>query len=296
MNILITGATGFVGSNLIKRYINENHNLFCTLLEGEENPFGEEYVKSIVFAKMSIEEIVNFLKTNNIEGIIHLASFVQSGEHKPTDIEKLIDSNIKFGMILLESASQSNVDWFINTGTYWQNYNNKAYSPVNLYAATKEAFIDISKFYVEVNIIKFVTIKLFDTYGVGDNRPKIFNLWDRIAKSGETLDMSLGEQLIDISYIDDIVDCFILLANHLHRKDINIENGEVFAVKAEIRYSLKELAYIFEKVTKQDLNINWGSKPYRDREVMVPWENGKVVPGWEPKISIEMGIEKLISQ
>ena len=106
--------------------------------------------------------------------------------------------------------------------------------------------------------------------------------------------MSPGEQLIDISHVYDIVDAFSLLANHIQNNNPNVENGAVYAVKAEKRYTLKELAAIFEKVTKQKLKINWGGRSYREREVMVPWVDGKIVPLWEPKISLEFGIRNLI--
>jgi len=294
MKILITGATGFIGSHLVKLLLKENYTLICTLLSGETNPFGEESVKSIIFSNHTMDENIDFLKKNNIEGIIHLASFVQSGEHKSSDVEALIDTNIKFSSILLETAVQADVKWFINTGTYWQHHNDTDYAPVNLYAATKQAFMDIAQYYWESNRIRFNTITLFDTYGPNDNRLKIFNIWNRIAKSGEKLDMSPGEQLIDISHVYDIVDAFSLLANHIQNNNPNVENGAVYAVKAEKRYTLKELAAIFEKVTKQKLKINWGGRSYREREVMVPWVDGKIVPLWEPKISLEFGIRNLI--
>lgn len=296
MKIFITGATGFIGSNLVKQLLKEDHTIFCTLLKGENNPFGEDAIKSLVFSEQTIDENVDFLKRNNIEGIIHLASYVQSGEHKSADVEALIDTNIKFSAILLETAVKAQIKWFINTGTYWQNYNNQDYSPVNLYAATKEAFMDIARYYIETDAIKFASIKLFNTYGPNDTRPKIFYLWERIAKTGEALDMSPGEQLIDISYIDDIVDAFTLLATHLHNNNPEVANGTTYAVKAEKRYLLKELSFIFEEVTRYKLNINWGGRNYKVREVMNPWTEAKVVPGWKPKVSIIDGIKLILTQ
>lgn len=293
MNILITGATGFIGSHLVKLLQNEKHKLFCTLLPNEKNPFGEENVKSIVVNSDDINTTVFFLTKNKVDGIIHLASYVQSGEHKPENIETLLNANIIFGTTLLEAASIAKVKWFINTGTYWQFYKNETYCPVNLYAASKQAFMDIAKYYWDSDKIKFCTIVLYDTYGPNDTRPKIFNLWQKIAENGETLDMSPGEQLIDISHIDDIVSAFALLANHLSNNYPEIKNGECFAVKAEKRYTLKELALIFEKATNKKLNINWGGKPYKQKEVMIPWSNANVVPGWKPLISVFDGINEL---
>jgi nucleoside-diphosphate-sugar epimerase len=295
MNILITGATGFIGSSLARNLIKEKHTIFCTLIAGETNPFGEVNVRSIIFSYQDIKKNIVFLKENDIEGIIHLASFVQSGEHNPVDVGRLIDTNIKFSTLLLETAVQAKLKWFINTGTFWQHYQNSEYSPVNLYAASKQAFESIAQYYIETNQIIFSTIQLFDTYGPNDTRPKFFSLWEKIAKTGEILDMSPGEQIIDISYIDDIVDAFILLSNNLSVGNKNIINGSVFALMAEKRYTLKQLASIFEEVTGYKLNINWGERAYRPREIMIPWTNGQRLPLWESKIGVREGIKKLLT-
>lgn len=295
MKIFITGATGFIGSHLTKNLIEEGHQLFCTLLPNEANPFVDGNLITYNLQNAGIDKLIDFLKDNQIDGVIHLASFVQSGNHKSEEIEKLIDTNLKFSTIVLEAASQANVNWFINTGTYWQHYNNLDYSPVNLYAATKQAFQSIAQFYIDTHRIKFCTIMLFDTYGPNDTRPKIFNLWENIAKTGETLDMSPGDQIIDISFIDDIVSAFVLLANHLQNNHPQVTSGSIYAVKAEKRYTLKALATIYEEATGTKLNINWGAKPYREREVMIPWENGIAVPGWDAKVKIEVGISKFFN-
>ena len=194
----------------------------------------------------------------------------------------------------MECATQAKIKWFINTGTFWQNYQNANYSPVNLYAATKQAFESIAKYYIDTNQIKFATLRLSDTFGPNDTRPKIFNIWNKIAKSGDTLDMSPGEQLIDISFIDDIVAAFTLIAKHLHANLPEVPNGSVYAVKAEKRYTLIQLAALYEQATKTKLNINWGARPYREREVMMPWADGVLVPGWKAKVKIEDGIKAIL--
>lgn len=299
MKILITGATGFIGSNLIEKLFNEGNNLFCTL-QPNEIPTGiENFIETHILSESEIISLIKFIEDNQIEGVIHLASFVQSVNHSASDVEKIIDSNVKFSTKVLEASCQAGVKWFINTGTYWQHYNNLEYSPVNLYAATKQAFQNIAQFYIDTNRIKFCTLKLYDTYGANDSRPKIFNLWEKIAFTGESLEMSPGDQIIDISYIDDIVNAFNLLAKHLSNFDNcspMIENGSIYAVKAQRRYTLKELSEKFEKISNTRLNIKWGAKSYRDREVMVPWDNCDVVPGWISEVSIEKGIKLFLDR
>lgn len=292
-SILITGATGFIGRHLVLQALKEGNDVHITLLDGEKSPFPEK-VKIIDLCKDNLAKTVDDFLKNDIKGVIHLASFVQSGHHEINEVSKMIHSNILFGVQILECAARSNSDWFINTGTYWQNYQNADYSPVNLYASTKQAFEDIARYYVETNRIKFYTIRLFDTYGEGDTRPKIFNLWNRIAETGETLDMSLGEQIVDISHVDDIVNAYIILMNSLESNNQTEANGSVYFVKAKDRYSLRELAEIFEEVNGKKLRINWGAKPYRENEVMLPYEGGIVVPGWTPKVDLREGIKRYL--
>lgn len=294
MKIFVTGATGFIGKHLVMALHMEGHDVTISLREGESSPFIDE-IKAFYFNESAIKSNIVFFKEERFDGLIHLASLYLTS-HKPEDVKQLIESNIRFGSIILDCACKAKIKWFINTGTSWQNYQNANYSPVNLYAATKQAFEDIAKYYIETNQITFCTLKLFDTYGPGDTRPKIFNLWKQIAETGEALDMSPGEQIIDVSFIDDIVSAFVILANLLDNNTLSITNGTTFTVNAAKRYKLKELATIFESVVGTQMNIRWGEKPYRDREVMVPVDSVNPVPGWSPTYSIIEGLNHMLGK
>ncbi len=290
MNILITGATGFIGQHLLKSLSQEHevHVLIRPSTRWEDN-FN---LKNFIFDD-NIGELKEYIIRNQIEGIIHLASLFIA-QHQSYQCKDLILSNIFLGTALLEAAKETSVQWFLNTGTYWQNYlhDSTEYDPVNLYAATKQAFIDISKYYTETSDIKFVTLKICDTYGPKDPRRKLMSLFKQYAESGEQLKMSPGEQKINLLYIDDVVNGFITLVNLLCNKT-QLKNEYVLSAKKT--YSLRELAGIFETVSKKKLNILWGGLPYREREVMTPWQQGNLVPGWKQKTDIHQGIQLFLS-
>ena len=76
---------------------------------------------------------------------------------------------------------------------------------MSLYAATKQALAVIVEYYVRVRGLDATTVTLFDTYGPGDVRPKLVPLLLRAARDGAPVDMSDGGQLIDLTYVDDVV-------------------------------------------------------------------------------------------
>ncbi len=291
MKVLITGPTGFIGRNLINCLLKNKIEVVAIEKDGVDISFLKKNQIHFCIYNKSYNTVLDFLLNEKPEGIIHLASFFLA-KHKPEEIDELVNSNIMFPLHLIEAACNAKISWFLNTGSFWQNFQNKEYSPVNLYAATKQSFEDLAKYYFESYDINFVTLRLSDTFGIGDTRPKIFNLWLNAAKTGEELEMSAGEQQIDISYIDNVVDGFITLTEILSKDSNRINCGKVFALKSEKRYTLKELYQIFVNITKSDINIKWGKKPYRQREVMIPWENGVSIPDWKPKVSLEEGITK----
>ncbi len=293
MYILVTGATGYIGREFVK----VNHKLFnIVVLVRESSDISDlELLNCRIVKFKDFGDIDYIFEEIEICGIVHFASTVIV-EHKRNDINTLIDSNIKYGTYLLELCKKHDVKWFINTGTFWQNFQNEKYNPVNLYAATKEAFQNIARYYTETSNLIFTTIKLNDTFGPNDTRNKIFNLWNKISKTGETLEMSAGEQIIDISYIDDIVSAYEALISHLNSYQNEDFNNKTFVVTSNEQMSLKELSKVFEEATNTKLKIKWGSRAYRDREVMNPWDNGESIPNWKQKYTLKQAIQKTIGE
>ena len=288
---LVTGATGFVGSNLVNRLVRDNWQTHIICRSNSIIPDSSEFKKAIAHIyDGSTESIINCVTSAKPDVIFHLASMVTT-QHESTDVENLIKSNVLFGIQLLEAMQINKILNIVNTGTFWQHYNNEDYNPVCLYAATKQAFEALLEFYVQACEFKAITLKLFDTYGPNDPRPKLFHLLNKAATSGQTLDMSAGEQLIDLVHIDDVVEAFMIAAQRL------LENKstkhEVYAVSSQKPLLLKELVELYSRSMDKPININWGARPYRFREVMKTWDKGKFIEGWEPQINIELGLQEI---
>ena len=269
MKILLTGATGFIGKNLIELLSLNKIDFCCIIRPTTDTSFLDSNNFKYFIDNGQLENLIAHMKSENYSGIIHLASLFIA-EHKKEQINELINSNILFGTKLVEAAVLSKVKWFINTGTFWQHFDGEQYNPVNLYAATKQAYEDILKFYAETSNLVCTTLKLNDTYGDGDTRKKVFNLWKQISKTGETIDMSQGEQLIDIVHVSKVTEAYLKLIKLLEKEDATKHQLKSYYVSSNNNISLKELAVKFERENNTKLNINWGGRAYRKREVMKP--------------------------
>lgn len=269
MKLIITGANGFIGRHLCKRLQVEGWSFVCLVRPKSVRTFFVENGIPTIQMEGDASVLAEAFRREGATGVVHLASHFVA-EHQEKDLGPLVLSNVLFGTQVLDASVKAGVKWFLNTGTFWQHYNGAAYDPVNLYAATKQALEDIGRFYANAHGLRFCTLKLCDTYGPNDTRNKIFNLWEKIAKSGETLDMSPGDQLIDIVHVDQVVQSYVRLIARLSSECLIGENCESYYVSSNKKVSLKELAREYERTNRVKLNINWGGRSYRRREVMAP--------------------------
>lgn len=291
MKILISGATGFIGKHLTKALTKKGVEVY--IVTTSTNKVITLPSKRVHHYKDTLS-LIDFMKENRPDGVIHLASMFLTS-HTSSQVDELMKANIALGASLLEASQVTSVPWFINTGTFTQHYQNKHYSPVNLYSATKQAFQDIAQYYSENTNLTVVTLKLFDTFGEEDTRPKVFALWTKIANTNEPLLMSPGKQIIDMNYVGNVVDAYLHMAKLLAKKDRTSHNGKNYLVTQGERMTLQDLAKLFETTTKKKLPIVWGGRPYRDKEVMKPWDKDTILPGWKPKVSLAKAIRLLFT-
>lgn len=289
---IITGATGYIGSHVLKHLLSKGWDIHIIA----DPRFGYENIKDVlslidVFEYSGdINSLCNYFKEVDADVVFHLAAAVITN-YTPEQVPVLIQSNVQFGTEVLEAMKNTSTRLFIGTGSYWQNYNSDDYNPVDLYAATKEAFEQITQYYVDAYNYKAVTLKLFDVYGEDDRRPKIWTRLRQIAGTDQTLDVSPGEQKLDLVHVADVARAYECAFEYL-KKLVN-PCLEVYGVYTGERLSLKEAVGLYEKFLKKPINVVFGGKKYRDREVMNPIESLKKVPGWQPMIRPRMGLKNL---
>lgn len=292
---VITGVTGFIGSHLANHLLSEGWDVHGLTRETSKAPAALSPDVQLRVVPMELESIRDTLSELKPDVVFHLATYFIA-EHKPNQVNALFQANIEFGLLLVEAMKEAKVTRLINTGTAWQHFQDEPYNPVCLYAAMKEAFSNLLRFYAEAGAVRAITLTLCDTYGANDPRRKILQLlFQALCKDGEMkepLGLSPGDQQIDLVHVSDVVTAFEMAANLL-LDDGSIRFAE-YAVTSKKPVSLKQLAQHVEEASGRTLAARWGVRPYRHREVMQSWKGGEWLPGWNPKVSLSEGLRQIL--
>ena len=174
--VLITGITGYIGSKLARELLTD-----CEVYGLVRKPLNLKYIADIVpniqfvYYDGSYDSMSEALKLSQPDLVYHMAAYY-TGSHGPEHIPKLLDSNITLGAHLLGAMAEHKISALVYASTIVAHYQGAEYRPLNLYAATKQAFSDLLAYYTDIGLVCAVSVVISDTYGPGDNRPKILNI------------------------------------------------------------------------------------------------------------------------
>ena len=239
--ILVTGAAGFIGSNLVKRLLNDLEHIkvigidsitdyydvrlkFERLREIEILSKDWTFIKGSIADKALIEKIFT---ENKIDVVVNLAA--QAGvRYSITNPDSYIESNLIGFYNILEACRYYAVEHLVyasSSSVYGTNKKipysteDKVDNPVSLYAATKKSNELMAHAYSKLYNIPSTGLRFFTVYGPA-GRPDMayFGFTDKLVK-GETIKIfNYGNCKRDFTYVDDIVEGVVRVMQHAPEK------------------------------------------------------------------------------
>ena len=302
MNIVITGGSGFVGSYLCERLINDGHNLIVVdnLLTGStENISDLMDNDNFSFIEHDVQNHIEI--ENKVDYVLHFASAASPKAYTEHPVNTLKAGSIgtlnTLGLAkkhnsqyLLASTSEVYGDPLISPQNeeYWGNVNPNGER--SMYDEAKRFAEAAVATYSRSYDIKAKIVRIFNTYGprmqLNDGRVVTNFIFQALQDNNITI-YGDGSQTRSFSYVEDTVDGIISLMHSNEYDVFNIGNPNEITVL--------ELAQKIIELTNSKSEIVFKSLPSDDPKQRKPdISKAKSKLGWEPKVNLEDGLIKTI--
>ena len=281
-NILLTGSTGFIGSELLK-YLSNYNKVYITVRKKYKINSNNKNINKIYFN--SHKNLSYKIKKLKIDTVVHCATHYVKN-HKFEDIKELSESNILFGNIILENLKVMRVKKFVNFSTVWENYDGKKDNCYNLYSAYKAGFGKIISFYKKENKnIKFLNLVISDTFGLRDKRKKLVNLLKTNYKRNLVTKVISKNLYINLLNVKDIVSAINLILKK------NYKSG-TYILKNKNNYKIYDIIKKIDKYSQKKIKIKWLSNKIIKEKIY----KFKTLKGWKPNNSNIKDIIRIITE
>ena len=268
MKILVTGGAGFIGTNLIKRLLNQNHNItsidnYSTGLKSNEFP-------KCKYINFDIKNINNYSAYGDFDIVFHLAAIARI---QPSFInpEEYFNTNANATMKLAKYCSSNNIP-LIYAGSS-SHHSGKFKNPYTFSKDIGEEIIQL--FQLHYNLKATIT-RFYNVYGpyqlLEGNYTTLIGRWINNIKNGTQCEIyGNGEQRRDFTHVDDIVDALILIMEKQ-------AYGYEFELGRGKNYSVNEVAKMFsiEPIYRE-------AKPGEAKDTLNQDNTAQEILGWHPQ-------------
>ncbi|WP_148686661.1 NAD-dependent epimerase/dehydratase family protein [Candidatus Nitrosocosmicus hydrocola] len=281
MKILLTGHTGFIGTNLINKF---SHTYSFVTLDPIDR------------ARINVLNRDQLNELEKVDAIIHLAAktSISNSITNPYDVYY---TNLVGTLNILDYAKNKGVKNIINLSTFV--YGNPKYMPIDEshpvdphapYNKSKYLSEKLSEYYSKDDDINVVTLRPFNIYGPGQKSSFISVAIQKIFK-GEIVKISSQDTHRDFIFIDDFLDLIAKILN-------DFPNGyNVYNLGSGKSYSLENILEIIKTITNVKINVEYDPniRPNDILEMVADIEKVKKRFRWEPKTGIQEGLALTIN-
>lgn len=315
MKILLTGAAGFIGFHTALRLLDAGHvvvgldNLNSyydpRLKSGRLDILSQE--ENFSFFKLDLsdrEGIDNLFRKESFDIVIHLGA--QAGvRYSIENPFAYIDSNICGTLTILEGCRHHEIQHLIyasSSSVYGANTkqpfseSDPVELPISLYAATKRADELICRTYAHLYRFPITGLRFFTVYGPWGRPDMAYYKFAEAIYEGRPIDVyNMGQMKRDFTYIDDIVDGVVAVAETAPRhKDLAVPHA-VYNLGNSHPEPLLDLISILErKIGIEAQRRLLGMQPGDVHETYADISSAKRDYGFSPKISLEDGLSRFV--
>jgi CDP-paratose synthetase len=288
INIVVTGANGFLGTALTKRLHNEEINLIALKKRRMNRRVSTDYIGEYVYYD-NVEELKCLVNWTKVHAIIHLAT--SYGQNNKTELE---ECNLELPLRLLSLANNNQISFFLNADSFFSDVPDQ-YPYLTDYRISKRNFREQAKNLCVNTQTSFINLRIFHMYGPNDNDGKfVYEMARKMKNNIPEIDLTNGSQLRDFIYVDDVVsafECVLTNSNKFHSGFTNLD------VCSNSKISIKQFLLKMKAVYCSRTKLNFGALKTRKGEEYlekIPSDNSDLLNlGWTINYPLDRGLKEM---
>lgn len=278
--VLLTGATGYLGSRLAARLITDGFHVVVVKRSFSDLRRIRAIVAQDLMFDADLEPLQSaFTRFGKIDSVVHCAT---DYGRKQSSVPEIVEANLMLPLRLLQLAAEFGVRTFVNSDTFLDKR-------VNEYSLSKKQFLDWLQLHSSGLVCRSLRLEHF--YGPGDDTTKFVGwLVSQFAAKVPEIRLTPGEQKRDFVFIDDVVEAFVrVLQDARYQSPGFVEFDVGSGQSVTIRTLVQELQALFPNSVSAPI---FGAMPYRRAEIMDsrPDISALLNLGWRPRVSLKEGL------
>lgn len=286
MNILLTGATGFLGSRLALELATGRNQLTVLVREGSSLARLQPCLSRLTVVHIAGCNFEELIQQRKIDLITHCATNYGRLSISRPDI---VDANLVLPLRILDGVvSSGRKVAFINTDTLLDKR-------ISSYSLSKKQFREWLQCYADV--VTCINVLLEHFYGPGDDPSKFVSAIVRSLICDEPrIALTLGEQERDFIYIDDVVSAICQIIDSGISAEVGFHEFEIGLGQS---VTIRDFVELTKQLSGNNVTrLDFGALPYRANEAMKVMVDTRRIRslGWQPRYSISDGLKRMIAE
>jgi nucleoside-diphosphate-sugar epimerase len=298
MDVLITGAGGFVGAAVVKEALDAGHAVTALLRPNgarERLPLGNSALRIVEADLRDAAGVRQAFSLTRPEVVVH--SGWNGVSNRSRDDRAQISDNISAACALIEAGREAGIRKFVGIGSQAE-YGPVAGrvteqhlpKPVSLYGASKLAALFLTEQLAAKSGVAFAWMRLFSCYGPGDNGHWLIPIIIEALLAGQIPKTTAGEQRWDYLFIDDVARAILAVAAKEQATGIfNLGSGN----PVPIRHVVETIRNLVDP----DAFVDFGALPYASDQIWhMEADNDRLVAlaDWSPRVALEDGLRETV--
>jgi nucleoside-diphosphate-sugar epimerase len=297
---LVTGGTGFIGANLVRRLLRDGHQVHLLVRPTHKSWRIADILPECRLQHAELADrtaVGQVLQRCKPEWIFHLAGY--GGYHDEQDVGAMVATNITGLFNLREAALDVGFEAFINGGSS-SEYGYKDHAPSETehvdpnsdYAVTKAAATHLCRFTALSTGVRMITLRLYSVYGPYEEPTRFIPTLIREGLRGGFPPLVAPDTARDFVFVDDAVEAFICAATTSNQRP-----GAVYNVGTGVQTTIRAAVELCQKVLAIEGQPSWGTMPRHRWDTNVWVADAMVIRqalGWEPRTSFESGFRRTV--